>query len=199
MRRRVSWINRRPVDAGKFARDVLGGSGRRRLPHRVDPGRFRPERRPSSDVVVVVCNRVGEIRISAASSEGRRSSRKRRPSSPSSRRGQRSSCLRIALARLEAQGSSRRRRRSAPRADRRCARLCRLCSKPPLKGQFAHCSRSARSWPGVAEGRVAEVVGQEMASTRSSLRSRATGDTAGDLRHFDAVGEAGAEQVAFRD
>jgi hypothetical protein len=54
-----------------------------------------------------------------------------------------------------------------------------------------------RILPGVAERRVAEVVRQRHRFHQVFVQVQQAGDGAGDLRHFEAVGEAGAKQVAF--
>ena len=51
---------------------------------------------------------------------------------------------------------------------------------------------------GVAEGRVADVVGQRQRLGQFRVQSQGGGQGAGDLGHFQGVGEAAAEVVAGR-
>jgi hypothetical protein len=54
-----------------------------------------------------------------------------------------------------------------------------------------------RLLPGVAEWRVAQIVRQRHRLDQVLVQSQAPRDRAADLRDFDAVGEAGAEQIAL--
>ena len=50
---------------------------------------------------------------------------------------------------------------------------------------------------GMPERRVAQVVGQRNRLHQVLVQAQVAGDRTGDLRDFDAVGQAGAEQIAF--
>ena len=72
-------------------------------------------------------------------------------------------------------------------------RLWALWSKPP-KGFIASVQRFLS---GVAERRVAEVVGEREGFRQVFIEAERAGDGAGDLRHLDRMGEAGAVEIAL--
>ena len=66
------------------------------------------------------------------------------------------------------------------------------------KAAMAHHRLGQRCLPGMAEGRVAEIMGEAQGLGQILVQAQRAGDHPPDLRNFEAVGEAGAIVIAER-
>ena len=142
------------------------------------------------DIMVVVGNFVGEIAY-LRFQDGCPPTRNRSPTSPSRRAFSSEQCFDDALAGFEAQVQT---------IERRIAILKPIDDAQALQVVFeatvpAH-ALIQRILPGMAEGVCPRSWASATASARSSFR-RSARQTPRDLRHLDAVRQAGTEQVAF--